>query len=67
MVKLYAGMEQDFEYVISVARKHLPYQIQLNQKEPPIIGWDTWLATKPLASYRHGETLNIAISAGRLD
>lgn len=67
MVKLYAGMEQDFEYVISVARKHLPYKIQLNQKAPPIIGWDTWLATKPLASYRHGETLNIAISSGRLD
>ncbi|MEY4589748.1 MAG: hypothetical protein RL497_1824 [Pseudomonadota bacterium] len=67
MVKLYAGLEQDFEYVISVARKHLPYQIQLNQKSPPIIGWDTWTAAKPLASYRFGETLNIAISSRRLD
>jgi type VI secretion system protein ImpH len=66
LVKFYAGMEQDFEYVISVSRKHLPSKIQLNKNNPPIIGWDSWLATQPLAAYRHGETLNIAISSRRL-
>lgn len=66
LVKFYAGLEQDFEYVICVSRIHLPNKIQLNSNKPPIIGWDTWLATQPITPGRSGETLNIAISSRRL-
>ncbi len=67
MVKLFTGAEVESEYVMHVAREHIPHRIQLNNTEPAIIGWDTWLATKPLAEDRKGETLEITVSSNRLN
>lgn len=66
MVKHFAGAENESEFVIQVAREHVPHRIQLNGGTPPVMGWDTWLATKPLPEERVGETLDIHVSSGRL-
>ena len=67
MTKLFTGAEVEAEYVMHVAREHIPHRIQLNANKPPIMGWDTWLATKPLAEDRKGETLEITVSSNRLN
>lgn len=66
VVKLFIGAEVDAEYVLYVAREHIPNRIQLNRHKAPIIGWDTWLATRPLPPERKGETLAITVSSHRL-
>lgn len=67
IVKMFTGAEMQAEYIMFVAREHIPHRIQLNNASPPTIGWDTWLATKPLAEDRRGETLEITVSSSRLN
>lgn len=66
LVQLYAGTELETEYVLRVARRHIPNRIQLRQAAPPTIGWDTWLASQAVADDADEDTLNIRVSAGRL-
>jgi type VI secretion system protein ImpH len=66
LVQLYSGTELDTEYVLQVARRHIPNRIQLRQATPPTIGWDTWLASKTVADSANEETLDIRVSSGRL-
>ncbi len=66
MTKLFTGSEMEAEYIMHVAREHIPHRIQLNSHSAPIMGWDTWLATKPLAQDRKGEILEITVSSNQL-
>jgi len=43
MVRLYVGIEQDYEFIIEVNRKDVPNKIKLERKSTAIIGWNTWL------------------------
>lgn len=67
MTKMYTGSQTDCEYVLRVARDDLPHRIQLNQKNPPTIGWDTWLASKPRRGNENRGTIEITVSSGRLN
>jgi len=66
IVKLYSGSELDTEYVLRVARRHIPRRIQLRQESPPTIGWDTWLASQVTHTDRD-DTLDIRVSSARLN
>lgn len=67
MTKLYAGSQVETEYVLRVARKHIPTRIQLRQQSPPIMGWDTWLSSTASAATNGHETLDIKVSSGQID
>jgi len=67
IVKLYAGSELDAEYVLRVARRHIPHRIQLRQTTPPTIGWDTWLASQVADPASNDGTLDIRVSSARLN
>ena len=66
MSKLYSGSEVETEYVLRVARKHIPSRIQLRQKSPPTMGWDTWLSSSALMS-SGDETLDIKVSSAQVN
>lgn len=66
LVQLYAGTELETDYVLRVARRHIPNRIQLRQTAPPTIGWDTWLASQVVADTANEDTLDIRVSSGRL-
>ena len=64
MVKLYLGLEHDYEFVIEVKRAHLPKKITLSKQSPPILSWNTWLSTSERkSSTAENETLKITVSA----
>lgn len=65
LVHLYAGMEYNYDFIIQIKRADIPDKIQLNSKKPPIIGWNTWLSSKPEQVYDKNETLDIRVSANR--
>jgi len=44
MVRLYLGMERDFEFNILVNRRDIIQRVALNGNTPPIMGWSTWLS-----------------------
>lgn len=67
IAKMYAGAQTDCEYVLRVARDDLPDRIQLKQKSPPTVGWDTWLASKPRQGEENRGTMDIVVSSGRLN
>ncbi len=66
LVRMYVGMENDYEFIIRTKKSEIPEHIQLSKKTPPIIGWNTWLANKPGDFAERNETLDITVSASRL-
>ena len=67
VVKLYSGSELETEYVLRVARQHIPRRIQLCQNTPPTVGWDTWLASQASNDLDTEGTLDIRVSSARLN
>jgi type VI secretion system protein ImpH len=65
IVKFYTGLEHDYEFVIRVKRRDIPEKIQLSKSNPSIIGWNTWLASKPLNDKLREQTLDIVVSGHR--
>ncbi|VAW63950.1 Uncharacterized protein ImpH/VasB [hydrothermal vent metagenome] len=66
LVRMYVGMENDYEFKIRVKRSDIPDKIQLGSKEPAIMGWNTWLANKPAEFSERNKTVDISVSASRL-
>jgi type VI secretion system protein ImpH len=66
LVRMYVGMENDYDFIIRVKRSDIPEKIQLNKKTPSIIGWNTWLSSKPADYSDRNKTLDISVSASRL-
>lgn len=66
LVQIYAGMEHNYNFIIKVKRSDVPEKIQLSSKAQPIIGWNTWLSTRP-SLYSKDETLDIKISASQIN
>lgn len=67
IVQIYAGMENNYDFIIKVKRSDIPNKIHLSNKKPPIIGWNTWLSTQSLSSFEKDETLDIKVSASRIN
>lgn len=66
MVRLYVGIERDYEFVIEVKRKDIPPKITLKKDASPIMGWNTWLSTTEKPAQVNDEILKITVSANRL-
>jgi type VI secretion system protein ImpH len=66
MVRMYVGIEHDYDFIIEVKRKDIPKQITLNNNKRPIMGWNTWLSSPAKTTYDNNETLKITVSANRL-
>jgi type VI secretion system protein ImpH len=64
LVRMYVGMENDYEFRIRIYKRDKPQRITLSAKSPPIIGWDTWLTSKA-ESYAADETQDLSISSSR--
>lgn len=66
LVRMYVGMETDYDFIIRIHKNDIPDKTCLSSKEPPIIGWNTWLRSKPRLPASTAETLDISVSASRL-
>jgi type VI secretion system protein ImpH len=66
MVRMYVGIERDYDFIIEVKRKDIPKKITLSKNPSPIIGWNTWLSTSDKPTQDNNETLKITVSANRL-
>ena len=66
MVRMYVGIERDYDFIIEVKRKDIPKKITLSKNPSPIIGWNTWLSTSDKPVQDNNETLKITVSANRL-
>ncbi len=67
MVRLYLGLENDYDFIIEVKRKDIPRQIQLTKNSKPIMGWNTWLSSGEKSGSNRSDTLKIVVSANRLN
>lgn len=66
LVRMYVGMENDYEFIIRVKRSDIPEKIQLGKQTPAIMGWNTWLSNKSLDYEDRNKTMDIHVSASRL-
>lgn len=66
MVRMYVGMEIDYEFKIRIYRRDIPEKMQLTSRQPPIIGWNSWLTSKTRRRPGVAETLDISVSASQL-
>ena len=66
LVRLYVGMENDYDFIIRIKKKDIPEKIQLNKTTPCILGWNSWLSNKPAGHPDNNKTLDISVSASRL-
>ncbi|MFV9615101.1 MAG: type VI secretion system baseplate subunit TssG [Gammaproteobacteria bacterium] len=66
LVRMYTGMENDYEFIIRTKKSEIPEHMQLSKKTPPIIGWNTWLSNKPGEHTEQNKMLDITVSASRL-
>lgn len=66
MVRLYVGIERDYEFIIEVNRRYIPAKITLNKAASPIMGWNTWLSNSEKPHHAKDEILKITVSANRL-
>ena len=67
IVQLYLGMEYSYDFIIKVNRADIPDKIQLSSKTQPIMGWNTWLSSRTSGSSKKDETLEIKVSASRIN
>lgn len=66
IVKLYLNFEHDYDYVMRIKRTDVPERIRLSRKIPPVIGWNTWLSTQADKYTGSNMTVDIPVSARRL-
>ncbi|NNE62886.1 MAG: type VI secretion system baseplate subunit TssG [Gammaproteobacteria bacterium] len=65
LVRLYLGMENEFEFIVRVHKQDLPDKTSMDKNNPPIMGWNTFLRSKPAGPTDEAETLDIPFSASR--
>lgn len=66
MVQMYAGMEYNYDFIIKVKRSDIPEKIQLNSQSNTVMGWNTWLSSKPSSS-NINDTLDIKVSSSQIN
>jgi len=67
IVQIYLGMEYDYDFIIKIKRSDIPDKIQLSSKTQTVMGWNTWLSTGSSSSINNEETLDIKVSASRIN
>ncbi|MES2212854.1 MAG: type VI secretion system baseplate subunit TssG, partial [Pseudomonadota bacterium] len=66
IVRLYAGMEYDYDFKIQIKKYDIPNRVKLDSKNSLCMGWNAWLAGKENKNISDNETMEISISAVRL-
>ena len=66
MVRMYVGIERDYDFTITVKRKDIPRKITLDKNASPIMGWNTWLSSTDKPIEDSNDILKITVSAKRL-
>ena len=66
LVRMYLGIEHDYDFIIRINKKDIPDKIQLSKISPPIVGWNTWLHSRRKPNSTTDETVDISVSASRL-
>ena len=66
MVRLYVGIEHDYEFVMKIKRTDIPEKMSLSAKKPTVMGWNSWLASKN-NNTDINETINIPVSSRRFN
>ncbi|NOX93369.1 MAG: type VI secretion system baseplate subunit TssG [Gammaproteobacteria bacterium] len=67
IVRLYVGIEHDYDFVMKIKKKDIPKKISLSEKKPLVMGWNTWLASKENNHTDLNETVDIPVSSGRFN
>jgi len=62
VVRLYVGIEQDFEINITLRREDSNKNLELGKGKKPILGWNSWFATKHVSKSKQ-DIIKIRISA----
>lgn len=65
LVRIYVGVEQDYDFIIRIKRADIPEKINLSKKNSAVIGWNTWLSSKENQTYDDSDTHDIPVSASR--
>jgi len=65
LVRIYVGIEQDYDFIIRIKRSDIPEKISLAKKNSAVIGWNTWLSSKENQTYDDSDTHDIPVSASR--
>lgn len=65
IVRLYAGLECNYDFIIRIKRSDIPNKVELSKKSPPIVGWNTWLP-KSGKQEEESKTVDIVVSPNRL-
>ncbi|MBL1259848.1 MAG: type VI secretion system baseplate subunit TssG [Thiotrichaceae bacterium] len=69
VVRLYLGIEHDYDFVMRIKRQDIPKQVGLSSQQPAVVGWNTWLSSKPAErdiEYQN-KMVDIPVSARRLN
>ncbi len=65
IVRLYVGIECNYDFIIQVKRESIPEKLTLNKKSPPILGWNACLPKSKNNDNPH-ETIDITVAAARI-
>jgi len=63
LVRLYLGLEREYEFEMLVNRRDINQRIALSPKNPPIMGWSTWLSGSETTEGSGSEIVKIKVSA----
>ena len=66
LVRLYIGIENDFDIKILVDRASVPDKVTLKRGNPPVMGWNTWLS-KPKDIDTKKSLMKVSISSTSLN
>lgn len=66
LVRLYVGIENDYDFKVLVDRAAVPDKVQLGKSNPPIMGWNTWLS-KPQDAESKRNYMMVSISSLNLN
>lgn len=63
LVRLYLGMEREYEFEMLVNRKDISDRVALTKDQPPIMGWSTWLSGANDSKEPDNQLVKISVSA----
>ena len=66
IVRLYIGIEHDYDFIMRIKRKNVPERVNLSTQNTAIVGWNTWLSTSAGKYDYSDETVDIPVSSRRL-
>jgi len=65
MVRLYMGIENDYDFIMRINKSDIPERVSLSSGEPVIVGWNTWLSNKTDYTSDSNKTIDIPVSSKR--